>query len=72
MKKLILAATLAVFSAGAITPALAYTSTEVHVIKKDKEKKKKKKKKCCTAEQGKTEGSCSKSGETKSCCTKKQ
>lgn len=71
MKKLILAASLAVFSVGMIAPAFASTTNEISIIKKDKEKKKKKKKKCCSAEQGKTEGSCSKSGETKSCCTKK-
>jgi hypothetical protein len=72
MKKVFFALALMTFVGSIATTAYAASNGVSTEIKKDDKKKKKKKGACCSAEKGAATGSCSKPGEGKACCTKKQ
>lgn len=77
MKKTLIIASLVLFAGSVMAANTVETNgvrTEVKKEKKEKKKKKKNKKGCCSAESSaETKASCgSGTGETKSCCSKKQ
>jgi hypothetical protein len=72
MKKVFFALALMTFVGSIATTAYAASNGVSTEMKKDDKKKKKKKGACCSAEKGAQTGSCSKPGEGKGCCSKKQ